>query len=261
MNKPILVDLLLSLLKKSVENQKNDNMNKYNKENNQVDLILLSLYFNFDDYDEFITFDSFGDINSKLNNNKTNFDFETLDYFKDLKEGKACLYKKNNKNIYREVNSKVIFLNFLQELISSLFPSFERLNILLTYDAYMIFNSTLVKINCSGKNLDYIKINKILILSDQISIQNNFSRKLLIDQIKYIGIYYSSFYIKFLKSTNNPKNVVYTFSKNLTDDLNNIQNEILKFEINKKEKIKIIIKNLVFLLNWKIIILIKILFL
>ena len=68
MNEPVLVDLLISLLKISVENPKNDNMNKYNKENNQVDFILSSLYFNFDDYDEFITFDSLGDINSNLNN-------------------------------------------------------------------------------------------------------------------------------------------------------------------------------------------------
>jgi hypothetical protein len=39
MNDPVLVDFLLSLLKKPVENQKNENMNKYNKEK------LIFIYF------------------------------------------------------------------------------------------------------------------------------------------------------------------------------------------------------------------------
>ena len=229
----------------------NDNINKYNKENNYVELILSSLYFNFDDYDEFITFDSFGDINSNLNDIKTNFDFETLDYFKELKESKTCLCKKNNENIYKEVNSKIFFLNYLQELISSIFPGLERLNILLTYDAYMIFNSTLEKINCSRNNLDYIKINKILIRSDQISIQSNFRNKLWIDQIKYIGIYYSSFYNQefefFFELEDNEinKNVITLMKEKLQFNLENIiiVCKLCDNHPNVKNDLKIAIKN------------------
>ena len=229
----------------------NDNINKYYKEDNYVDLALSSLYFYYDDYDEFITLHSFGDINSNLNDIKTNFDFKTLDYFKELKERKTCLCKKNNENIYKEVNSKTFFLNYLQELISSLFPAFERLNILLAYDAYMIFNSTLVKINCSGNHLDYIKINKILIRSDQISIQSNFRNKLWIDQIKYIGIYYSSLYNQefdfFFELEDNDinKNVITLMKGKMQFNLDNI-NIVCKFcdnHPNVKNDLKIAIKN------------------
>jgi len=60
--------------------------------------------------------------------------------------------------------------------------------------------------------------------------------------IDYYISYDHSNLSNFLKNTNNTKNVVYTFSKDLKaiDDLNNIKNGSLKFEINKNEKIKII---------------------
>ena len=60
--------------------------------------------------------------------------------------------------------------------------------------------------------------------------------------IDYYIFYDHSNLSNFLKKINNTKNVVYTFSKALTafEDLNTIENECLKFEINKKEEIKII---------------------
>ena len=56
----------------------------YIKKDNYLDSTFSSLYFKYDSKNDFLKFDSFGDLN--LNKIKTNFYFETLDFFKNLKK-------------------------------------------------------------------------------------------------------------------------------------------------------------------------------
>lgn len=170
----------------------------YTKKDNYLNSTFASLNFNFDDID-FLSFHSFGDINSDNNILNINIDISSLNYFKEFNEKVMYLSKIGYENDYKSRNQKILFLEILQEITKEYIKRVENLNILLTYDAYTIFNNTLGKIECSKeirdtKNIEYIKMNKILIPSNKISIQHNFKKKLWIYQIYFYGAYYSSLY-------------------------------------------------------------------
>ena len=173
--------------------------NKYTKKDNYLNTTFSYLNFTYDSTIDFLSFDSFGNISSDDNILNINIDISSLNYFKEFNEEKTHLSKIGNEKGYKLRDQKILFLEILQGLTKEYITKVENLNILLSYDAYIIFNNTLGKIECSKKisdsnHIEYIKMNKILIPSNEISIQPNFKKKLWIHQIYFYGVYYSSLY-------------------------------------------------------------------
>ena len=159
----------------------------------------------------------------------------------------------NYKNLLSEelIEESIKIKKVLNDLIS-----FTHNNEIINYDLNnLLINCGLEQIQgiIYHENLKGIKkeelMNNVLskiapILPLDIIIPLKFNNDFILKEkiIDYYISYEHSNLSNFLKSTKNRKNVVYTFSKVLTpiDDLNNIQNESLNFEIKKKETIKII---------------------
>lgn len=218
-----------------------------------------SLRFNYYSDDEFLSFDSFGENNQNLNTIKTNLvlDLETLNYFKDFNEKKICFCKSEKNEEYKEYkleDPNIFILKTLKDSIKYYISKFDYKNIILMYDIYTIFNKTLDTIECSQNTktkykILTIKMNKILISSENIRYQINLRNKLWIDQIKFYGIYYSSDYsldIDFSFELNTEEeNVISLKDKKMQFDLNSI---IIKCEFCEKnpkenEALKYAIKN------------------
>ena len=162
------------------------------KKDYYLNTTLPSIKFKYNQNYDFLSFDSFGDINSEVDLDliKTNFDFDILDFFKEFKEKKICLCKNNNGE-YQYQKPNIFIYNILQTYIKDYISSFQMLNMLITYDAYMIFNATLKTINCSNEIIKYIQINQIIIPSNDIEPQEHLLNKLWINQIEFVGVYYS----------------------------------------------------------------------
>ena len=150
-----------------------------------------SIKFKYNKNDEYLSFESFGDINSYLDYNliNTNFDIDMLDFFKEFYEKKKCLCIDISEHQCQ--NPNIFIYNQLQAYIKDYISKFESLNILITYDAYRIFNATLKIINCSNELIKYVKINKIIIPSEKIHPQDHLISKIWIKQMEFIGVYYS----------------------------------------------------------------------
>ena len=179
-----------------------------------------------------------------------------IDKINKQKESFVNVFEKHiisYKNLLSEelIEESIKIKKVLNELIS-----FSHNNEIINYDLNnLLINCGLEQIQgiIYHENLKGIKkeelMNNVLskiapILPLDIIIPLKFNNDFILKEkiIDYYISYDHSNLLNFLKNTNNPKNVVYTFSKDLTliDDLNNIQNETLKFGINRKEKIKII---------------------
>ena len=96
---------------------------------------------------------------------------------------------------------------------------------LITYDAYMIFNATLQTINCSDEIIKYLKINKIIIPSNAIEPQVHLINKLWIKQMEFIGVYYSLI-------DNKEKYFRFNFDQD-NDDFVSLLNGKIKFNVEK----------------------------
>jgi hypothetical protein len=177
-----------------------------------------------------------------------------IDKINKQKESFVNVFEKHiisYKNLLSEelIEESIKIKKVLNDLIS-----FSHNNEIINYDLNnLLINCGLEQIQgiIYHENLKGIKkeelMNNVLskiapILPLDIIIPLKFNNDFILKEkiIDYYISYDHSNLLNFLKNTNNRKNIVYTFSKDLTDDLNNIQNKILKFEINKKEKIKII---------------------
>ena len=162
------------------------------KKDYYLNTTISSIKFKYNNNNEYLSFDSFGDINSDEDSNliKTNLDIEILDFFKEFKEKKMCLCKKD-RGEYQYLKPNIFIYNILQTYIKDYITNFQALNMIITYDAYMIFNSTLKIINCTDEIIKYLKINKIIIPSNAIQPQEQLISKIWIKQIEFIGVYYS----------------------------------------------------------------------
>jgi len=228
--------------------------NEIRKIDNFLDLEINFINFKYINEDDYLEFDSFGDINSPLNLIKTNFYFESMDYFYEFKERKVCLCKVNNKE-YQLEDPNVFMLNFLQDIIQTYIQRIINKNILLTYDAYIIFNNTIKRIECSDETknkykIEYININKILIPSRAIKEQEYLKNKIFIYNINFLGFYYSSLYKKAINFTfeldQNKESPIYLLNRVMSHHLENIiiyckfcnehtkELEAVKFSINKE---------------------------
>jgi hypothetical protein len=229
------------------------------KIDNFLDLEINFINFNYINKDDNLEFDSFGEINNPLNLIKTNFDFESLEYFYEFKERKACLCKINNEE-YQLKEPHIFMFNFFQEMIKAYIKRIINKNILLTYDAFIIFNNTIKTIECSDETknkykIEYIKINKILIPSSEIKEQEYLKNKIFIYNIKFIGFYYSSLYKEEIHFTfeldQNTESPLYLLNRVMSYNLDNLyinckfcdehnkEFEALKFSV-KKEYTKIL---------------------
>jgi hypothetical protein len=172
-----------------------------------------------------------------------------IDGINKQKESFVNVFEKHTfsyKNLLSEelIEESIKIKKYLNDLIS-----FSHNNEIINYDLNnLLINCGLEQIRgiIYHENLKGIKkeelMNNVLskiapILPLDIIIPLKFNNDFILKEkiIDYYISYDHSNLSNFLKNTNNPKNVVYTFSKDLThiDDLNNIRNENLKFEINK----------------------------
>jgi len=158
----------------------------------------VSLRFRYSKNEEYLYFDSFGDIDTNIDLIQTHFDIYILDYFKEFKERKKCLCK-NSEEKYQYKDPNIFIYNILQDNIKYYVSKYENLNIIMGYDACMIFNKTLTTIKCSDDtinkyNISYIKINKILFPYTKFGPKYNFKSKVWINQLIIMGIYFSPIY-------------------------------------------------------------------
>ena len=150
---------------------------KYNSENDSLNLDYLNIS-NFFYYS--INFDS---------------GIDNLNYYKEMREKAKCLCKNGTGEEFVEEYPDVYIVYFLKNLIMYYLSTIELNDILLSYDIKMIFEKTLMKIdNLKDKSdilkFEYVQINKILIPFDQIETRvNNTENKLIINNIKFFGIF------------------------------------------------------------------------
>ena len=150
---------------------------KYNSENDSLNLDYLNIS-NFFYYS--INFDS---------------GIDNLNYYKEMREKTKCLCKNGTGEEFVEEYPDVYIVYFLKNLIMYYLSTIELNDILLSYDIKMIFEKTLMKIdNLKDKSdilkFEYVQINKILIPFDQIETRiNNTENKLIINNIKFFGIF------------------------------------------------------------------------
>lgn len=150
---------------------------KYNSENDSLNLNYLNI--------------------SNIFNYSINFDsgIDNLNYYKEMKEKTKCLCKNGTGEKFIEEYPDKYIVYFLRILILDYLSTIELNDILLSYDIKMIFEKTLIKIdNLKDKSdiwtIDYVQFNKILIPFDKIKTQiNNTENKLIIEQIKFFGIF------------------------------------------------------------------------
>jgi preprotein translocase subunit SecB len=150
---------------------------KYNSENISLNLD----YFNISNFFYYsINFDS---------------GIDNLNYYKEMREKAKCLCKNGTGEEFVEEYPDVYIVYFLKNLIMYYLSTIELNDILLSYDIKMIIEKTLMKIdNLKDKSdilkFEYVQINKILIPFDQIETRiNNTENKLIINNIKFFGIF------------------------------------------------------------------------
>ena len=161
--------------------KENDNYLEINCTKIKYNLIGDFLFFNSLEFSDVINYSIITDMGMDI-----------LDYYKDAKEKKKCLCKFESEFDYVEEFPEVYMIRFLKYLIMYYISEIEINDIILTYDAKMIFSNTLTLIdNLNINGLEYIKINKILIPFDKIETlkNNNNERKLIIHQIKFFGVF------------------------------------------------------------------------
>lgn len=158
--------------------------------NNNLEINCLKFNYKFDLKNDFLYFDSVNISGSILYYLNSDVGIDNLDYYKEAREKKKCLYKLGSEENYIEEFPEIAMKHFLKNLLSYYISGIEFNDIMLTYDINQIFSNSLVKIDNLDNNIEYIKINKILIPFDKIeTLRNNNERKLLIHQIKFFGIF------------------------------------------------------------------------